>query len=64
LLFSHAKKTYNGAVLKRLGYLHEYCGSGEFNIAGLCYLLKTDGYIKFDPLSNGRKLITKWNLWV
>jgi len=64
LLFDYAKKTYSGAVLKRLGYLLEISQSGEFNIAKLCYLLKTDGYIKFDPLPSGDKLVTRWGLWV
>lgn len=64
LLYNYAKKTNKGVVLKRLGYLLEHCKSGEFNIAGLCYLLKSEGYIKFDPNVGGDKLITRWGLWV
>ncbi|MHB1948492.1 MAG: type IV toxin-antitoxin system AbiEi family antitoxin domain-containing protein [Gammaproteobacteria bacterium] len=64
LLFSYAKKILNGAVLKRLGYLLERCKSDEFNIIGLCHLLKTTGSIKLDPTLSGDKLITRWGLWV
>lgn len=64
LLFYYAKKTCNGAVLKRLGYLLEYCKSGEQNIIKWCSLLKTEGHIKFDPNSDGNKLLTRWGLWI
>lgn len=64
LLFSYAKKTLNGAVLKRLGYMLERCKSGEINIIKLCYLLKTTGTIKLDAAMDGNKLITRWGLWV
>lgn len=64
LLFDYAKKTLNGAVLKRLGYLLERCQSGEFNIIAWCQMLKTTGVIKLDPLLGGSKLITRWGLWV
>lgn len=64
LLFSYAKKTLNGAVLKRLGYILERCKSGEFNIIKFCYLLKTTGIIKLDPALDGDKLITRWGVWV
>jgi predicted transcriptional regulator of viral defense system len=64
LLFSYAKKTLNGAVLKRLGYLLEHSKSGEFNVMALCRMLMTAGTIKLDPLLGGEKLITRWGIWI
>lgn len=63
-LFSYANKTKNGAVLKRLGYLLEMCGSGEFNIIALCKIFETAGNIKIDSAVSADKLVTRWGLWV
>ena len=63
-LSSYAKQTHKGAVFKRLGYLLEYCKSSVFNVMKLCNLLKSDGYIKFDPRSGGDMLVTRWGIWV
>lgn len=63
-LFCYAKKTLNGAVLKRLGYLLEICGSGEFNVMAFCKMLETSGNIKLDPGMSADRLITRWGLWV
>ncbi len=64
LLFSYAKKILNGAVLKRLGYLLERCRPSEFNTIVFCKMLMTTGNIKLDPQLCGKKLITRWGLWV
>jgi predicted transcriptional regulator of viral defense system len=64
LLFGYAKRLYNGAVLKRLGFLLERCKSGEFNIIELCKMLMTTGNIKLDPAISAGKLVTRWRLWI
>jgi predicted transcriptional regulator of viral defense system len=64
LLYDYAKCMGNGAVLKRLGFLLEWCKSGEFNIISLCKMLKPTGNIKLDPQMPADKLITRWCLWV
>lgn len=64
LLLDYAKRLYNDAVLKRLGYLLERCKSGEFNVIEFCKMLMPTGYIKLDPGVRATKLITRWGLWV
>jgi predicted transcriptional regulator of viral defense system len=64
LLFDYAKRTYNGAVLKRLGFLLERVAPEERNIIKLCKYGITSGYVKLDPKLGADQLITRWNLWV
>tara|TARA_R110000868_G_scaffold208838_2_gene458380 strand:+ start:2370 stop:3167 length:798 start_codon:yes stop_codon:yes gene_type:complete len=64
LLFDYARRLYNGAVLKRLGFLLERLAPEARDITMLCKYSITTGYVKLDPKLDAEKLITRWNLWV
>lgn len=64
LLFDYAKRLYNGAVFKRLGFLLEHVAAEEQNIIFFCKHSITTGYVKLDPKLDADKLISRWNLWV
>ena len=64
LLLEYAKRLRSSAVLQRLGFLLEYCKSGEFNTMDFCKMLILTGTVKLDPKMNAEKLITRWGLWV
>lgn len=64
LLFEYAKRLYNGAVIKRLGFLLERIAPEERNTIILCKYGITSGYVKLDPQLGADTLITRWNLWV
>jgi predicted transcriptional regulator of viral defense system len=64
LLFDYARRLYNGAVLKRLGFLLERLAPGEMNIIASCKIRINTGNVKLDPQLGADKLITGWNLWI
>ena len=64
LLYSYVKRLYNGAMLKRLGFLLEQFDPAEGNVIAFCKILMTSGNVKLDPMLSADRLITRWNLWV
>jgi predicted transcriptional regulator of viral defense system len=64
LLYGYVKRLYNGAALKRLGFLLEQFDPVEGNVIAFCKILMPSGNVKLDPMLNADRLITRWNLWV
>lgn len=64
LLFDYARRLYNGAVLKRLGFLLERLEPGELNIIASCKIRINTGNVKLDPKLGADRLITRWGIWL
>ncbi|MGB1096145.1 MAG: type IV toxin-antitoxin system AbiEi family antitoxin domain-containing protein [Paracoccaceae bacterium] len=63
LLLSHADKTGNGALYKKLGYLSERCDF-PFWFIEECHNRRTQGYAFLGDRKGDNRLVTKWRLWV
>lgn len=63
-LFNYAKKSGNGAVYKRLGFLLERFAPDRKNELNICRSSLTKGNIKLDPTLESDNLITRWRLWI
>lgn len=63
VLLDHAVRTGNGALFKKLGYLAERTGFG-LPFVEECRSRLTKGYATLDRGGTGRRLVTRWNLWV
>lgn len=63
LLIEYAKQFNKGVVFKRLGFLCEKFFPNQFILKN-CQDLITAGYSKLDPALPGKKIITKWRLWL
>ena len=64
LVLDYAKRTGNGAVLKRLGFLLEIYAPGQKDIIDACRSLLSKGNVKLDPQLEPDSLVTRWRLWV
>jgi predicted transcriptional regulator of viral defense system len=64
LLLEYAEKMNNSAIYKRLGYLLETYFPDEKELIATCREKMKRGYSQLDPTSAGKKLITKWGLWM
>jgi predicted transcriptional regulator of viral defense system len=64
LLYGYVKRLYNGAALKRLGFLLEQFDPAEGNVIAFCKILMTSGNVELDPMLSADRLITRWNLWI
>ena len=64
LLINYAKQIRNGAVIKRLGYLSEILIGKGSRLTINCKSLLTKGKAQLDPNLKGKKLITRWQLFV
>lgn len=64
LLLDYAKKIHSSTVYKRLGYLLELGFPEEKKLLTMCKKKIKKGYSQLDPASPGKKLITRWGLFV
>lgn len=64
LLTTYAGKLGNRTVFKRLGYLIEREIPDEKRIIEKCRANMSQGYSRLDPSLPGKKLITRWHLFV
>lgn len=64
LLKKYADQLGNTAVYKRLGFLLEKTAPGEVELTELCKAKLKSGYSQLDPGTPGKKLVTRWGLWV
>jgi predicted transcriptional regulator of viral defense system len=64
LLIEYAEKMHSGTVYKRLGYLLELGFVEEKELLATCKEKIKKGYSQLDPNSPGKKLITRWGLFV
>ncbi|MCK4704927.1 MAG: type IV toxin-antitoxin system AbiEi family antitoxin domain-containing protein [Gammaproteobacteria bacterium] len=64
LLIQYAEQLGNGAVFKRLGFLLETYAENEQDFIEQCRERLTAGNTKLDPSLKGKRLITRWRLWV
>ena len=61
-LIEYADKLGNGAVFKRLGFLHSQTSNHQ-QLADACRARMTKGNAKLDPALPCRRLAKKWRLW-
>lgn len=64
LLIEYAEKMHSSTVFKRLGYLLELGFAEEKELLATCKEKIKKGYSQLDPNSPGKKLITRWGLFV
>lgn len=64
LLIEYAEKIHSSTVYKRLGYLLELNFPTEKELIALCQKKIKKGYSQLDPASPGKKLATRWGLFV
>ncbi len=64
LLIEYATKLHNGAILKRLGYLAEILLGRNHELIAICKNSLTKGKAQLDPNLKGKKLITRWKLFI
>jgi predicted transcriptional regulator of viral defense system len=64
LLIEYAEKMHSSTVFKRLGYLLELGFAEETELLAICKAKIKKGYSQLDPNSPGKKLITRWGLFV
>ena len=64
LLIEYADRLGNGAVFKRLGFLLEQYAANEKTFIEQCSKKLTSGNAQLDPALKGKRLITRWRLWV
>jgi predicted transcriptional regulator of viral defense system len=63
LLIRYGEQFGSGAAFKRLGFLAE-TRLKDATLAGACRARLTQGYAQLDPALPGRRLYTRWRLWV
>jgi predicted transcriptional regulator of viral defense system len=64
LLAEYAKRMNNRAVFKRLGFLLECYAPAEKKLISICQKNLSAGKSQLDPKLKGKRLITRWHLWV
>ncbi|MBP9778004.1 MAG: type IV toxin-antitoxin system AbiEi family antitoxin domain-containing protein [Rickettsiaceae bacterium] len=64
LILNYGSQMNNTAIFKRLGFILEYILRIELKFIDLLNPHIKSGYSQLDPSSPGKKLITKWNIWV
>ena len=64
LVKQYADRLGNRAVFKRLGFLLEKIAPEETGLIKLCTTRLKSGYSQLDPGTPGKKLITRWGLWI
>lgn len=64
LLIDYAEKMQSSTIYKRLGYLLEFSFAEEKELLVLCRKKIKQGYSQLDPASPGKRLITRWGLFV
>jgi predicted transcriptional regulator of viral defense system len=62
-LIQYGERLGNGAVFKRLGFLAERLPDGA-TLAELCRARLTRGNSKLDPALDGKRLISRWRLFI
>ncbi|MBI2058691.1 MAG: type IV toxin-antitoxin system AbiEi family antitoxin domain-containing protein [Nitrospirae bacterium] len=63
-IIDYAIRLGNGAVFKRLGYLLERYAPDEKESLKMCRAKMPTGNAQLDPAVRGKRLITRWRLWV
>jgi len=63
-MIEYAGKMHSSTVYKRLGYLLELGFPEEKELIAICKEKIKKGYSQLDPTSTGKKLITRWGLFV
>ena len=64
LLIAYSERMHSSAICKRLGYLVELGFPEERELLAICMKKIKKGYSQLDPTVPGRKLITRWGLFV
>lgn len=64
LILNYGSQMNNTAIFKRLGFILEYVLKIELKFMEQLNSHIKSGYSQLDPSSPGKKLITKWNIWV
>ena len=63
-LIDYAVRLGNGAVFKRLGFLASQLLGDDHPLALACEMRLSEGKAQLDPALKGKKLITRWRLFI
>ena len=64
LILNYGSQMNNTAIFKRLGFILEFILKTELKFTEQLNSYIKSGYSQLDPSVPGKKLITKWNIWV